>query len=159
MVFLVTEVPAWFINRDKRLSKTPKIYLNDTGLAYYFKQVTGDVLQNDRNQLGALLENFVVMELKKQITWHEMRPNMYHLRTQSGIEVDVVLEGPNKKIVGIEVKSSTKVDRSDLSGLLKLKELAGDKFSKGIILYGGDQVLSLGDQFYALPINSLRDID
>lgn len=159
MVFLITEVPAWFVNRDKRLSKTPKVYLNDTGLACYFKQITNEDLLNDRNQMGALLENFVVMELKKQITWHDISPNIYHFRTQAGSEVDVVLEGQNKKIVGIEIKSSTKVDQSDLRGLVKLKEMAGDKFTKGIILYTGEYPIFLGDQFYALPINSLWDIE
>jgi predicted AAA+ superfamily ATPase len=158
MVFLVVEVPAWFVNRDKRLAKTPKVYLNDTGLACYFKQLTKEDLFKDRNQLGPLLENFVVMELKKQITWHDMMPNIYHFRTQSGQEVDVVLEGQNKKIVGIEVKSSTKVDGGDLSGLKRLKEMAGDKFAKGIILYAGEHPIALDDKIYALPINSLWEI-
>jgi predicted AAA+ superfamily ATPase len=158
MVFLIVEVPAWFVNRDKRLSKTPKVYLNDSGLACYFKQVTAEILRDDRNHLGPLLENFVVMELKKQLTWQNIAPNLYHFRTQAGSEVDVVLEGANKKIVGIEVKSSTKIDRSDLAGLLKLKEIAGNKFTKGIVLYTGDSAFSLGDQFFALPINSLWEI-
>lgn len=159
MVFLIVELPAWFVNRDKRLSKTPKVYLNDSGLACYFKQVTAEILRDDRNHLGPLLENFVVMELKKQITWQSFAPNIYHFRTQAGSEVDVVLEGANKKIVGIEVKSSTKIDQSDLSGLLKLKEIAGNKFTKGIVLYSGDRAFSLGDQFFALPINSLWEIN
>ncbi len=158
MVFLVVEVPAWFANRDKRLAKTPKVYLNDTGLACYFKQLTKEDLLKDRNQLGSLLENFVVMELKKQITWHDMMPNIYHFRTQSGQEVDVVLEGQNKKVVGIEVKSSTKVDSGDLGGFKRLKEMAGDKFAKGIILYAGEHPIALDKQIYALPINSLWEI-
>jgi predicted AAA+ superfamily ATPase len=159
MVFLIIEIPAWFINRDKRLAKTPKIYLNDTGLACYFKQITTEDLLNERTHMGALLENFVVMELKKQITWHDMMPNLYHFRTQTGQEVDIVLEGHNKKIIGIEVKSSTKITDSDLRGLRKLKEIAGDKFTKGIILYTGEHPIALDKQLYALPINSLWDME
>lgn len=159
MVSLTVEIPAWFVNRDKRLSKTPKIYLNDSGLACYFKQVDSDDLLNDRNQLGQVLENFVVMELKKQADWCDFVPNIYHFRTQTNVEVDVVLEGKNKKIVGIEVKSSSKIDQSDLKGLKKLKEISGNKFVKGIVLYTGDQAISLGEKFYALPINALWDVN
>lgn len=159
MVFLVTELPAWFVNRDKRLAKAPKVYLNDTGLACYFKQITKEDLLNDKNHLGSLLENFVVMELKKQITWNDKKPNIYHFRTQNGQEVDIVLEGQNKKIVGIEVKASSKIDAKDLQGLKKLKEIAGNKFTRGIILYTGEHAIPLDEQFWALPINSLWDIE
>jgi uncharacterized protein len=155
MVFLITEVPAWFVNRDKRLAKSPKIYLNDTGIACYFKNISQQDFLTDRIHLGALLENFVVMELKKQITWHPILPMMYHFRTQTGHEVDIVLEGENKKIVGIEVKSSSKIDNHDLKGLRHLKTMAGNKFTKGIVLYTGEHAVYLGEEFYALPINTL----
>lgn len=158
MVFLVTELPAWFVNRDKRLAKSPKIYLNDAALACHFKQLAKEDLLADKTQFGALLENFVVMELKKQITWCDFPPNIYHFRTQAGQEVDVVLEGEDRKIVGIEVKLSAKIDNSDLSGLRKLKEIAKDKFVKGIILYTGEHAMMLEDKVYALPVNSLWDI-
>lgn len=158
MVFLITELPAWFVNRDKRLAKTPKIYLNDTGLACYFKQLNKEDLLNNRTHIGPLLENFVVMELKKQLTWYDMAPNIYHFRTQAGQEVDVVLEGQNKKIIGIEVKSSGKIDNVDLAGLKKLKEIAGDKFVKGIVLYTGEHAIALDDDIYALPISALWEI-
>ena len=158
MVFLVTEVPAWFINHEKRLSKSSKIYLNDTGLACYLKQLTQEDFLTDRIHIGPLLENFVVMELKKQITWHERKPNLYHFRTQAGREVDIVLEDQNKQIVGIEVKASTSIGKYDLTGLHRLQEIAGNKFIKGIVLYTGEQAIPLGDKLYALPINSLWEI-
>lgn len=155
MVFLVVEAPAWSVNTDKRLAKAPKIYLGDTGIVSYFKRIRADDLLKDPSSLGAMLENFVVMELKKQATWSPLFPSLYHFRTQAGKEVDIVLEGVGKKIVGIEVKASTTVDSRDLAGLRELRGIAKDKFVKGIVLYSGEKSLKLDDSIYALPINAL----
>lgn len=158
-VFLIIELPAWFHNREKRLVKSPKVFLNDTGILSYFTQLDYHTLIQDRSKFGGLLENFVVMELKKQISWHNKNINMFHFRTNTNHEVDIILEGYGKKIVGIEVKASTKIDKKDLKGLIYLKELAKDKFHKGIILYTGEQILPLGNNIIALPIQSLWDLN
>ncbi len=158
MVYLVVELPAWYSNTDKRLSKSPKIYLNDTALVSYFKKIDKEVLVNNRSELGAILENFVVMELYKQLGWQEKIIDLYHFRTQTGKEVDVVIEGSAKKIVGIEIKSTTKVDGKDLEGLKELRSISGKNFNKGIILYTGNECLKLEDKIYALPLNSLWEI-
>lgn len=158
MVFLIVEVPAWFTNREKRLVKSPKIYLNDTGLACYFKQLTTEDFMTNRANLGQLLENFCLMELKKQASWHEIKPDIFHYRTQAGSEVDIVLEGHNKQVVGIEVKATTTIKKSHLLGIQSLKETAGDKFKKGIILYTGEHAMAVDDDIYVLPINSLWNI-
>lgn len=157
MIHLVVEVPAWVTSREKRLAKSPKVYLNDTGLACYFKRLTQDDFMNNRATLGPLLENFCLLELKKQASWHKQAPTIYHYRTQSGSEVDIVLEGQNKELVGIEVKAATTIKKSDLAGINALKAMAGTAFKKGIILYTGDQVLALQHDIYALPINALWD--
>ncbi len=158
MVFLVVEVPAWFTSKEKRLAKSPKVYLNDTGLSCYLKQLTQEDFMNNRAKIGPLLENFCLMELKKQATWHEIKPDIYHYRTQSGSEVDIVLEGHNKHIVGIEIKASTTIKKSDLSGMKSLKEIAGSTFKKGIVLYTGEQAMAMDDDIYDLPINSVWEI-
>ncbi len=158
MVFLVVEVPAWFTNREKRLVKSPKVYLNDTALVCYFKQLAKDYIMTNRLNLGSLLENFCLMELKKQATWSEIKPEIFHYRTQAGSEVDIVLEGPNKEIVGIEVKGAGSINKGDLAGMKSLKDTAGDRFRKGIILYTGEHALPLARDIFALPINALWEI-
>ena len=49
-------------------------------------------LRDDRGRLGHLLENFVAMELIKQMGWAKTRVKPFHFRTESGQEVDLVLE-------------------------------------------------------------------
>lgn len=155
MVFLVVELPAWFTSREKRLAKMPKVYLNDTGLVCSLRQLRRGRLIEDRTLLGPLLENFVVMELKKQASWQDMSPQLYHFRDHMGNEVDIVMEGVDKRIVGIEVKAASVINNKDLKGLKKLQSIAGNSFAKGIVLYGGEQLLPLEKDLYAVPIHYL----
>ena len=98
------------------------------------------------------------MELRKQISWSETRPSMYHFRTHKNVEVDVVLESPAGDLVGIEVKTAARVRDEDVRGLELLGELAGSKFRRGIILYGGSESVPLGKNLHALPIDALWQI-
>lgn len=155
MIFFVVELPSWSINREKTLIKSPKVFLNDSGLLCHLLRYDDTTFVNDRSKFGPVLENFVVMELKKQISWSDNQPDIYHFRTQAGREVDVVLEGKNKKIVGIEVKAAVSVIADDFNGLEKLKEIAGANFTCGIVLYLGEKVISFGKDVFAVPLQML----
>lgn len=153
-IFLIDHVPAWYSNLGKRLVKTSKLVMNDTGLLATLLAVNAGRLEN--NPLcGALIENFVIMELKKQITWSDTRPVMHHYRTQTGQEVDAVLEDAAGRIVGIEIKSAKSVGAQDLRGLQSLAEVSGSSFLRGIVLYGGSETIAFGSNLFALPIDSL----
>ena len=60
----------------------------------------------------------MVSELKKQATWNGVRVKFYHFRTQTGIEVDIVMENASGNVVGIEVKSRETI-KSDVSKVLE----------------------------------------
>lgn len=154
-VFLIVLLPAWFNNREKRLVKAPKVYLNDSGLLCYLHQVNENALLHKPSSTGAILENFVVMELIKQSTWSDVAPKIYHFRTQTGREVDIVLEGRDGRVVGIEVKTSSSLNVKDFAGLQALAETAGHKFHRGIILYTGEQVTVFAPNLMALPLAAL----
>ena len=110
----------------------------------------------DPRQTGSIFENFVVSKLPiKQATWSEHSVRLFHFRSQKGAEVDIVLEDTMGNIVGIEVKYSDSITASDFKGLHYLRELAGDKFLKGVILYAGKSTIPLGKDLFALPIDSL----
>lgn len=110
-----------------------------------------------RTGAGALLENFLVMEIIKQLTWSDASLRPYHFSIHKGAEVDLVLEDQRKKLYGIEIKSSASLKASDFNGLKRLAELAGKRFQKGIVLYTGDQVVGGfgGKNLYAVPIAGL----
>ncbi len=153
--FLITTIPAWSSNQGLRLSKSPKLMLADTGLASHLLGLDKDRLKSDGNAKGPLLENFVAIELLKQSTWSKTKVKLLHFRTVNGKEVDLVLEDAAGRLVGIEVKSSTTVDNGDFSGLRALKEVAGDKFLRGIILHDGAATVPFDKQLSAMPLSSL----
>jgi predicted AAA+ superfamily ATPase len=153
--FLVSPLPAWSSNLGKRLVKAPKMMLSDSGLLTSLSSLQKERVLTDRGLVGPVLENFVVMELCKQIFWSRTRPQLFHFRTQAGQEVDCVLEDRTGRLVGIEVKASATVSAHDFKGLRVLAETVGSRFHRGVVLYTGTEPLPFGPQFYALPISAL----
>lgn len=154
-VYFVHTLPAWSRNYTKRLVKAPKVYLNDTGLLTYLMGINKEGLLENSRLLGHVLENFVVMELLKQITWSKVMVNAYHYRTFAGKEVDIVLESMDLKVVGIEVKLSKTVSVSDFKGIDELEKEVGEKFCQGIVLYAGDRVIPFAHNKKAVPLSCL----
>jgi len=157
-IFLLEELPPWHNNRLRRLVKSPKLHLCDTGLACALLGVDADALQADRQLLGQLLETFVFQELRRQVSWQEEPIAFYHFRNKDGVEVDIVLETGGQGIAGIEVKASATVTSADFRGLRKLKEAAGKHFITGVVLYDGEATLPFGDGLFAVPVRSLWEI-
>lgn len=155
MVFLVVEVPAWGGNHEKRLVKSPKVFINDSGLLCFLKGLNREALVRERGHFGSVLENFVTMELKKQTGWAKLAANVLHFRNNKGDEVDVVLEAPDKKIVGVEIKASMDVNPSDFNGLHALAATAGNRFHRGFLVYTGDKIIQYDKNLWAVPIASL----
>lgn len=153
--FLMQRIPAWSSNRSKRLIKTPKLALIDSGLVAHLAGITPSRLSYEPTLAGPLLENFVSAELRKQFGWTRMRVELFHFRTHGGREVDLVLEADDGRVVGIEVKASATLARSDFAGLESLREEAGSRFFRGVVLYSGREVLPFGPRLFALPIGSL----
>ncbi|HEX8867640.1 MAG TPA: ATP-binding protein, partial [Lentzea sp.] len=94
-VYLVRTVPAWSANATTRAVATPKVFFVDSGLAAHLG--AGD---------GALLENFVLGELARQLTWSETPVSLHHYRDRDQYEVDAVLEDNTGRVVGVEVKAA-----------------------------------------------------
>lgn len=155
MTFLVQSLPAWSSNLGKRLVKSPKLYLNDSGLLAHLLGSGVDRLGNDPKKRGPLVENFVVMELRKQASWSKTQPELFHFRTQTGREVDIVMEDRSSRIVGVEVKAGATLSADDFKGLKALAELAGDRFHRGVVLYAGSDAVPFGPRLHAMPLAAL----
>ena len=152
-LFIYRPLRSYSGNVVASLTHAPKVQLLDTGLAAYSLGLNSSEVPDARTY-GALLESFVGNELRRLLTWHPRIVRMSHFRTKHGKEVDFVLSDQSGKLVGIEVKASRSINPKDFSGLEKLKELSGDKFKRGIILYSGTDVFKRGDH-YAVPISAL----
>ncbi|NOZ03219.1 MAG: ATP-binding protein [FCB group bacterium] len=157
--YLFTPLPAWSSNPGKKVTKAPKIQLIDSGLTAFLNGQTSETLNRDPAFFGHLLESFVIGELRKQLTWAEKQVQLFHYRTLTGIEVDVVMEDRRGNLVGIEVKASATVKKKNFSGLRTLAEYYGDRFLRGIVLYTGNQTISFGPKLLALPVSALWNIN
>ena len=153
-MFFLEKLSPWYSNRLRRLIKTPKLHLCDTGLACALLGVSAVSLKKDRILLGQLLETFVFQELRRQASYHFQDHAFFHYRDKKGYEVDIVIERDHL-VVGVEVKSSSTINLSDFKGLRKLKTAVGKNFVCGVILYNGDISIGFGEKFYAIPLNTL----
>jgi predicted AAA+ superfamily ATPase len=153
-IFIIQTIPAWSGNLGKRLVKAPKLVISDTGLKAHLTGSSAERMTAD-GSVGGYLENFVIMELRKQIPWSRIHVRMFHFRTQTGQEVDVVLEDPTGRLVGIEVKTAAVVGSEDFKGLRALAEAAGRHFHRGIVLYTGTEMVPFGQNLHAVPVTAL----
>jgi predicted AAA+ superfamily ATPase len=155
-VFIICINRPWHKSVDARLVKTPKVYMNDSGLLCYLLGVSlNDLISKKSDFTGAILENFIFNELQKQISWSNSCPEIYHFRNINGKEVDFILELRNQKKIGIEVKASSTVTNSDFEGLREFSRITKDDFFRGIVLYNGSNLLQFGENLFAVPIMSM----
>jgi len=112
--FLIRRLRPWEINAKKRLVKSPKIYIRDTGLLHQLAGVTdfssllGNVL------IGSSWENYVIEQVYQLLS---PEYKLYFYRTQAGAEADLILVNGIKPICCIEIKytSSPKVSKGLMS--------------------------------------------
>jgi predicted AAA+ superfamily ATPase len=154
-IFLMVQLPPWFDNLGKRLAKTPKVYFNDSGLLAHLLGLEPEGFSVLPAQFGAVLENFVVMELAKMAGQVRARPALLHMRTSDGAEVDIVLENRRRDIVGLEVKAAVTVSESDFKSLRMFQSALGARMKCGVVLYAGREALPFGPGLWAMPVQSL----
>lgn len=150
-LFLVKRLFPWHRNKLNRLIKMPKLHFLDSGLLACINRMTLAHTQANKSSVGALLETWVYTELLKAMSVTTDPWDIFYYRDKDQVEVDFVLENPERKIIGIEVKASSTVFTQDFRGLRKLASLSGKDWLTGIVLYNGDQSLSFGDNLWAIP--------
>ncbi|MDR0826540.1 MAG: ATP-binding protein [Desulfovibrio sp.] len=154
-LFLVWFLPAWSSNMGKRLVKSPKVHICDSGLACHLCGADTERLGKNPILAGRLLESFVAGELQKQSSWTDHPVTLYHYRSQSGDEVDMVMEDRAGRICAVEVKMAASVGAHDIKGLAALRDSLDDQFIRGVVAYTGQEVIPLGDRIFAVPIRMM----
>lgn len=154
-LFLVRRLPAWHRNQAKRLVKTPKVHVVDSGLAATLSGLKVEDWNKHDSNFGPVLESFVVQQLICQASWLDGELKFSHYRDKDQVEVDLVIE-QGKQLWGVEVKKAASIQAKDGAGLARLAAQAGKHFQGGILLYCGNNTLSLKQEnCYAVPMNML----
>ena len=133
---------AFAVNRTKRLTKSPKLFWTDTGLALH--------LAGEGRPRGEHLENLVLNDL---LAWREGRPHhpqILYWRTAKGAEVDFVVEWGDR-VLPIEVKSGKHVRINDSRHLRAFLDEYPDLAPAGVVLYDGEDTFWAGDNILAAP--------
>lgn len=154
-LFLVERLPAWGCNELGRLVKTPKLHFLDAGLQATLMRLSPELLLSHRDRWGHTLETWVYGELRKALALSDDSWHLTHYRDKDQVEVDFVLESPQRELIGIEVKAAATVQASDFKGLRRLMAQTGPDFLTGIVLYDGPHALPFGERMWAVPLGAL----
>lgn len=139
--YQLVRIPAYAVNRTKRLIKTPKLYWADTGLALHL---------SGEDPGGAHLENLVLGDL---LAWRDSRTTpaeVLYWRTTNGEEVDFVLE-VGRTLVPIEVKMTSRPRVDDARHLALFRKEYKTRTRAGLLLHTGDRVEWLAPGILAAP--------
>ena len=141
-LFLVYRLPAWHNNQAKRLIKTPKLHMVDSGLTATLNNVTVEHWHDFSTNFGSILESFVIQQIRAQAEWLDEPLQLSHYRDKDQVEVDLVIE-QGRNVYGIEIKKAVSIQNKDGEGLKRLAQQAGKNFKGGVLLYCGNNALPL----------------
>lgn len=103
---IVLLLPPYYNNLGKRVTQSPKAYFLDCAMVCYLAGIRDETHLFKGPMAGALFENFCVAEAFKTLLSHGLRPNLFYIRTAAGNEVDLLVEGANRKLWPVEFKLS-----------------------------------------------------
>lgn len=135
--YILFTLQPYFKNYNKRITKTPKIYFYDTGLACSLLKIRtiNDLTLSPFR--GHLFENFIIADLYKQYYNHAINPPLYFWRDQNGnIEIDCIIDKASKQIP-IEIKSGATIVPTFFKALGQWNQIADANPKDGYIIYGG----------------------
>ena len=131
----------YYANIGKRLTKSPKIYFYDTGLAAWLLGIRSEEQLALHPLRGNLFENMVINDFYKYFYNKGERVELYFYRDKSQREVDLLLSNPDGTLRAFEIKSGKTFRTDYFDGLDYLHEIIGDKLQSTTVLYDGDQEL------------------
>jgi predicted AAA+ superfamily ATPase len=141
--YQLVRLPAFSVNRTKRLVRSPKIYWSDTAMALHLAALP--------EPTGFHLENCVLADLLAWCSSQSVRPNAFHWRTHDQLEVDFVVEMPSGRVMPVEVKAGLKPGWRDIAGLRVFVEEYADLLIGALVLHGGEETYRLSERIVATP--------
>jgi len=149
--FLVRQLQPFHANVKKRLVKSPKAYLRDTGLCHTLLGISSAEQLAGVPYLGASWESFCVEQIARLLPAGHA---LWFYRTAAGAEIDLVVPDSSGRMVAIEIKysSAPKVGRGFWSAF------AGLACKRGYVVYPGAEAYSLTNQVQVLPAVQIAEL-
>lgn len=151
---LVFKLQGWSRNATAQVTKSPKIYFTDTGLAAWLAKIRTPHAVAEGVLRGGLYENFVLMELRKEALARNLPAEFRFFRSKAGEEVDVVVD-LGDRIVPVEIKSSTTFRADFLNGLAAFRKIVPlPEVAGGAVAFNGQPAArGTGGVILANPID------
>ena len=147
-LLLVRRLPAWHANVGKRLVKSTKVYVRDSGLVHSLLDIESKEALLSHPVVGGSWEGFVVDNL---LSCAPATVQGYFYRSSGGAEVDLLLAWPGGELWTIEVKRSLspKVERGFHAACEDLRP------ARKLVVYPGSESFPLGNDVQAVPLHAL----
>ncbi len=154
--YIVFLLQPHYKNYNKRITKSPKLYFYDVGLATYLLGIeTARQMQRDPLR-GNLFENLIILEFLKKQFEEVSRANLSFFRDSNGNEVDLIIPS-GKDIWAVEIKSGQTVSSDFFKGLNYFSSVNKEETLKKFVVYGGDQSQKRSSG-QVVPWNRLDDL-
>lgn len=131
--YIIFFLSPYYKNFNKRITKTPKLYFYDTGLALFLMGMYGKINFESNVLSGQLFENYIVSEIVK-LNYHlSLHKKIYYYRTSGGREADLLIESGQDLILA-EIKMTSTYNPKIAKELELIEIPSNDR----IIIYRGE---------------------
>ncbi len=135
--FIIYLLQPYYVNFNKRVMKTPKLFFYDTGIAAFLLGIKSESQLNDHFITGHLMENFVITELIKNSCNKGLNTDFYYWRDKTGNEVDCLVDKGNTRLL-VEIKRGKTLNNDYFRGIEYYKSLDKRHKLKAWLVYDGE---------------------
>lgn len=146
----IAMIKPFYLNKGKRLIKSPKSYFLDSGLLCYLSGVTTPEQIFQGIGSGQMFETLVLGEITRQFYNRGMVPRIYYWRTSSGEEVDFVIE-EGGHVIPLEIKLSARVNAKMAKSLYSFSNLFSEKVRAAYLVTLTGERWTMSDKIFSLP--------
>ncbi|NGX54485.1 MAG: hypothetical protein KR126chlam2_00096 [Chlamydiae bacterium] len=150
-LFQWNEIPAFSMNTIKRISTKPKGYFSDTGQICFCQAISTPTSLGSSPLWGSIFETAVINEIRKQLLWMANPCHLYHWRSHSGAECDLILERDGT-YYPIEIKAKTHPSKADTRGFTALRKTYPQlSIAPGLVICLTDYCHKISENDFAVP--------
>jgi len=150
--FLIRRLQPYFVNLGKRLTKSPKIYVRDSGLHHYLLRVSDMENLRGNPAVGASWEGYVIEQIIRESPEFT---DFFYYRTQNGAEVDLLLVTPSGKKICLEIKFS--VASTISKGFYQ--SIADLQPERSYVITPGGERFERGDRLVVCPLSNFLETE
>ncbi len=144
-------IPAFSRNPIKKIAGKAKGYFSDTGFLCYLQRISSSEAIGSHPLKGSLFETYIAMEILKVFHSWPLKPNLYHFRSYSGAEVDLIVE-LNGRLFPIEIKAKSNPTRKDTRGFASFRAcFPHEQIHQGLIICSIEKPQQISNDAVAIP--------